>query len=128
MLERVRVGEVLQQTLQQRLTEYVERIDTDMVSCSCFTQLLTWQILHASLNHLEGLITQEQRLAGRVDSRLGSGDQTNGGGASQALEYQVAQGVAEGTRQELYLVPLGAQHEYGPELHSNVCVVKLLQT
>ena len=45
----------------------------------------------------------------------------------QALEYQMQQGVAEAARQDLYLVPLAAQHEYGPELHSNVCVLKLLQ-
>jgi hypothetical protein len=45
----------------------------------------------------------------------------------QALEYQMQQGVAEAARQDLYLMPLGAQHEYGAELHSNVCVLKLLQ-
>ena len=45
----------------------------------------------------------------------------------QALEYQMQQGVAEAARQDLYLMPLAAQHEYGPELHSNVCVLKLLQ-
>lgn len=67
-------GETVEATLAQRLTEYVERIDTDM-----------------------------------------------------ALEYQMQQGVAEAARQDLYLVPLGAQHEYGAELHSNVCVLKLLQ-
>lgn len=45
----------------------------------------------------------------------------------QALEYQMQQGVAEAARHDLYLAPLSAQHEYGPELHSNVCVLKLLQ-
>ena len=45
----------------------------------------------------------------------------------QALEYQMQQGIAEAARQDVCLMPLGAQHEYGPELHSNVCVLKLLQ-
>ena len=45
----------------------------------------------------------------------------------QALEYQMQQGVADAARQDLYLMPLAAQHEYGPELHSTVCVLKLLQ-
>lgn len=45
----------------------------------------------------------------------------------QALEYQMQQGVAEAARHDLYIAPLSAQHEYGPELHSNVCVLKLLQ-
>lgn len=48
-------------------------------------------------------------------------------GVMQALEYQMQQGVAEAARQDLYLMPLGAQHEYGAELHSNICVLKLLQ-
>ena len=48
-------------------------------------------------------------------------------GVMQALEYQMQQGVAEAARQDVYLMPLGAQHEYGAELHSNVCVLKLLQ-
>jgi hypothetical protein len=51
----------------------------------------------------------------------------NTNGVMQALEYQMQQGVAEAARQDLYLMPLGAQHEYGAELHSNVCVLKLLQ-
>ncbi|KAL0026624.1 hypothetical protein WJX77_011706 [Trebouxia sp. C0004] len=74
ILSPVTRGETVEATLAQRLTEYVERIDTDM-----------------------------------------------------ALEYQMQQGVAEAARQDLYLMPLGAQHEYGAELHSNVCVLKLLQ-
>lgn len=45
----------------------------------------------------------------------------------QALEYQMQQGVADAARQDLYVMPLAAQHEYGAELHSNVCVLKLLQ-
>ena len=46
----------------------------------------------------------------------------------QALEYQMQQGVADAARQDLYLMPFAAQHEYGAELHSNVCVLKLLQS
>ena len=45
----------------------------------------------------------------------------------QALEYQMQQGVAEGVRAGIYLMPLGAQHEYGPELKAGVCMLKLLQ-
>ena len=45
----------------------------------------------------------------------------------QALEYQMQQGVAEGVRSTLYLMPLAAQHDYGPELKADVCMLKLLQ-
>lgn len=48
-------------------------------------------------------------------------------GACKALEYQMQQGMTENAKHNLFLSPLGAQHEYGPELHSNVCVIKLLQ-
>lgn len=51
----------------------------------------------------------------------------NTNGVMQALEYQMQQGVAEAARQDLYLMPLGAQHKYSADLHSNVCVLKLLQ-
>lgn len=43
-----------------------------------------------------------------------------------ALEYQTAQGIAEGTKVEAYLVPAGARHAYGPELHSQVAGLRLL--
>lgn len=36
------------------------------------------------------------------------------------------QGVAEGVRANVFLMPLSAQHEYGPELKASVCVLKLL--
>ncbi len=45
----------------------------------------------------------------------------------QALEYQMQQGVTEGVRTGIHLMPLGAQHEYGPELRAGVCMLKLLQ-
>lgn len=64
-----------QATLERKLAEYVERIDTDM-----------------------------------------------------ALEYQVAQGLAAGAAKDgVWLVPATARHTYGPELHSNACVVRLIQ-
>lgn len=43
-----------------------------------------------------------------------------------ALEYQMQQGVAEGVRANVFLMPLSAQHKYGPELKASVCVLKLL--
>ena len=46
--------------------------------------------------------------------------------ALQALEYQMQQGIADGTRHDFYLVPASAQHEYGAELHSECCAIKLL--
>jgi hypothetical protein len=46
--------------------------------------------------------------------------------AAQALEYQMQQGIAEGTRQDAVLMPLSARHQHGPELHANVCVLRLL--
>eukprot|EP00884_Botryococcus_braunii_P009390 jgi/Botrbrau1/18452/Bobra.0072s0035.1 len=69
----VKRGEVSEQTLLTRLTEYVERIDTDL-----------------------------------------------------ALEYQVQQGLADGARQPIFLMPLTAQHEYGQPLQASACVIRLL--
>lgn len=68
--------QVSQATLERKLAEYVERIDTDM-----------------------------------------------------ALEYQVSQGLAAGAaKTDVWLVPATARHTYGPAMHSNACVVKLIQT
>ncbi|KAK9809996.1 hypothetical protein WJX72_003097 [[Myrmecia] bisecta] len=44
-----------------------------------------------------------------------------------ALEYQMQQGMAEGTRQSWYLVPQSVQHEYGPEMQASCCVIRVLQ-
>eukprot|EP00879_Flechtneria_rotunda_P009403 GHRR01009845.1.p2 GENE.GHRR01009845.1~~GHRR01009845.1.p2 ORF type:complete len:267 (+),score=119.03 GHRR01009845.1:2558-3358(+) len=45
-----------------------------------------------------------------------------------ALEYQVSQGLAAGAAKDsVWLVPVTANHSYGPELHSNACVVQLIQ-
>ena len=44
----------------------------------------------------------------------------------QALEYQMQQGIADGTRHDYFLMPASAQHEYGAELHTECCVIKLL--
>jgi hypothetical protein len=46
----------------------------------------------------------------------------------QALEYQMQQGLADAARQDLYVVPLAAQHEFGAALHATTCILKLLQT
>ena len=44
-----------------------------------------------------------------------------------ALEYQVQQGIVAGSKEELLLMPLLPRHVLGPELHSNVAVIRLLQ-
>jgi hypothetical protein len=36
------------------------------------------------------------------------------------------QGIAEGARQDAFLMPLSARHQHGPELHASVCVLRLL--
>ncbi|WIA42896.1 hypothetical protein OEZ86_008811 [Tetradesmus obliquus] len=74
LLQQVARKEVVQATLEKKLAEHVERIDTDM-----------------------------------------------------ALEFQVAQGLAGGAaKQQLWLAPLCDKTHYGPELHANACVVRLL--
>ena len=52
---------------------------------------------------------------------------SNGCARIQALEYQMQQGLADAARENLFLMPQSAQHEYGPPLHANVCVVRLLE-
>ncbi|CAG9461021.1 unnamed protein product [Pedinophyceae sp. YPF-701] len=42
------------------------------------------------------------------------------------LEFQVQQGLSQGLVRDLYLVPLGARHQHGEELHANSCVFKPL--
>lgn len=45
----------------------------------------------------------------------------------QALEYQVAQGLAGGAAEPLHLVPLNPlRHTHSEELHAHVAVVRLL--
>ena len=46
---------------------------------------------------------------------------------AQALEYQVQQGIVGGAKEELLLMPLMPRHVMGPELHSNVAVLRLMQ-
>mmetsp|Transcript_2968 Transcript_2968/g.8357 ORF Transcript_2968/g.8357 Transcript_2968/m.8357 type:complete len:148 (+) Transcript_2968:278-721(+) len=43
-----------------------------------------------------------------------------------ALEYQMQVGMREGKQVDTYLVPKGARHMYGPELHTDCAVFKLL--
>ncbi len=45
----------------------------------------------------------------------------------QALQYQMELGIAAGMRVDAHLMPLSARHSYGPELHANVCVIKMLE-
>ena len=43
-----------------------------------------------------------------------------------AMEYQMQQGINEGKRIDMYLVPTSARHIFGPEIHHNTCLIKLL--
>ena len=45
----------------------------------------------------------------------------------QALEYQMQQGMAEGAKQQVFLMPRSAAHSYGPPLQSACCLLRLLQ-
>lgn len=46
---------------------------------------------------------------------------------AQALEYQVAQGLAGSAAEAMHLVPLNPlRHTHSSELHANVAVVRLL--
>lgn len=74
LLAQVTAGDLQNNVLQAKLTEHVDKIDTDL-----------------------------------------------------AIEYQVQQGLAGGNRETLYLTPLAGHFEHGPELHSQVAVVRLLQ-
>eukprot|EP00955_Chlamydomonas_euryale_P096969 365043-Chlamydomonas_euryale.AAC.26 len=44
-----------------------------------------------------------------------------------ALEYQVQQGIAGAARDDVLIAPQAPLHTYGPELHANVAVLRLLQ-
>lgn len=44
-----------------------------------------------------------------------------------ALEYQVQQGMAGNSKDDLLLMPMLPSHQYGLELHSDVAVIKLMQ-
>ena len=44
-----------------------------------------------------------------------------------AMEYQMQQGLHEGKRQDMYLVPLSARHKLGAPLHHEMCVIRLLE-
>ncbi len=86
-------------TLHAKLAEHIDRIDTDMVGWA-------FQAFRETL---------KQTCFIRVF-------------VLQALEYQVQQGIASGaSKEELLLMPLTSKHVYGPELHSKVVVIKLLQ-
>ncbi|MEW5318661.1 MAG: hypothetical protein WDW38_009866 [Sanguina aurantia] len=44
-----------------------------------------------------------------------------------ALEYQVAQGMVGAAKERVALMPLTPRHSHGPELHTRVAVVRLMQ-
>eukprot|EP00878_Enallax_costatus_P004292 GHUV01004523.1.p1 GENE.GHUV01004523.1~~GHUV01004523.1.p1 ORF type:complete len:513 (+),score=171.62 GHUV01004523.1:484-2022(+) len=76
ILQQVSRKEVSEGTLERKLAEYVERIDTDM-----------------------------------------------------ALEYQVSQGLAAGAaKNAVWLAPATARHLYSQEMHSNACILQLIQS
>ena len=45
----------------------------------------------------------------------------------QALEYQLQQGIADTAKVDACLVPAGARHDYAPEAHCAVGVIRRLQ-
>ena len=45
---------------------------------------------------------------------------------AQALEYQMQQGMAEGGKQPVFIMPRTAAHTYGPPLQSACCLIRLL--
>ena len=45
----------------------------------------------------------------------------------QALEYQMQQGIAAAARVDAFLAPASARHAYGPEMHAEACVVRVLR-
>ena len=45
----------------------------------------------------------------------------------QALEYQLQQGIADTAKIDACLVPAGARHDYAPEAHCAVGVIRRLQ-
>ncbi len=44
----------------------------------------------------------------------------------QALEYQMQQGLVDGARQNVFLMPLTAQHDFGEALQADACMIRLL--
>ena len=44
-----------------------------------------------------------------------------------AMEYQMQQGLHEGKREDMYLVPLSTRHKFSAPLHHEMCVIRLLE-
>ena len=110
VLAGVQRDEVSADTLARRLAEYVDRVDSDMV-----------RLLSCTINGLWFAAVCWQGATQQMyvpSTYVGA----------QALEYQMQQGMTEGACQELFLMPLSAQHEYGPALHANVCIIRLLHS
>ena len=45
----------------------------------------------------------------------------------QALEYQLQQGIVDTAKVDACLMPVSARHDYGPEMHCAVGVIRRLQ-
>ncbi|MEW5305936.1 MAG: hypothetical protein WDW36_008446 [Sanguina aurantia] len=63
----------------------------------------------------------EQTLAARLLEHIERID------TDMALEYQVAQGMVGAAKERVALMPLTSRHSHGPELHTKVAVIKLMQ-
>ena len=103
MLSNVRKGTVTQETLETKLQDHVEKIDTDMVRRFVFP---------------DDIIAHYGTLFGRI---------FNVYPCLQTMEYQMQQGLNKGKRVDMYLVPKSARHKYEHELHNEVIVLNILQ-
>ena len=115
VLTGVKDDTVDEDVLVRRLTDYVERVDTDMVRV-CAACDLCWGILGMAL---QCVIPAGQSIAVHAERLVTM---------MQALEYQMQQGLADTARQDLYIMPMGAQHKFELPLHATTCILRLLHS
>ncbi len=114
VLTGVKDDTVDEDVLVRRLTDYVERVDTDMVRLRSLQD--HWSIW--------GMATKCVMSAGEFFAIHAKCLVF----MMQALEYQMQQGLADAARQDLYIMPMGAQHKYEPPLHATTCILRLLHS
>jgi len=76
---------------------------------------------HDILQRVRDSVLDEQQLERQLREHVERIDM------DMALEYQMQVGLREGRRSEVFLVPKGPRHSYGPELHTECAVIKLLE-
>lgn len=121
----VRSGEVTEPTLAAKLQQHVEQIDVDMVKG--LAGLGCWG--HST--PLRSCCTAPRRVC---TASFGCAHHPSTTQClpccpafPQALEYQLQQGVTEAAKVEACLMPHSARHQYGPEAHCDVGVIRRLQ-